>query len=125
MSDCRFCLIAEDEDESSAFGAVRYFRDAYPVSEGHTLVVPSRHVDDVFDVSAAEVRDMLAAAKVVRAQLTRQDLTITGFNVGWNSGVDAGQTVMHAHLHVIPRRRGDTPHPRGGVRGVIPSRMSY
>lgn len=122
---CRFCSIADDEYQVSRVGSVVFFLDAYPVSEGHTLVVPARHVVDVFHMSANEADDMWAAARIIRAEMLRTDETVTGFNVGWNSGFDAGQTVMHAHLHVIPRRRGDTPHPGGGVRGVIPDRMAY
>ena len=63
--------------------------------------------------------------RILRTRIQREDATVTGFNVGMNCGEDAGQTVMHAHIHLIPRRRGDTAKPRGGVRGVIPDRMGY
>ncbi|ADE43471.1 gp4 [Streptomyces phage phiSASD1] len=109
----------------SRVGSVVHFEDAYPVSAGHTLIIPQRHVVDVFEMGTEEVEDMWSAARVVAACLRRDDPTVTGFNVGFNAGPDAGQTVMHAHLHVIPRRHGDTPSPRGGVRGVIPGRMAY
>lgn len=122
---CRFCSIAGDEYQVTRHGSVVSFLDAYPVSDGHTLIIPERHVADVFEMGTAEMDDMWSAVRVTAAFLRDDDPTITGFNVGFNAGIDAGQTVMHAHMHVIPRRRGDTPNPRGGVRGVIPARMSY
>lgn len=126
MSDfCRFCSTADDEYQVTRVGSVVFFRDAYPVSDGHTLIIPQRHVVDVFEMGAEEVEDMWSAVRIIAAGLRVEDPTITGLNVGTNAGLDAGQTVMHAHMHVIPRRQGDTPHPRGGVRGVIPARMAY
>lgn len=122
---CRFCSIAGDEHQVTRFGFVVTFLDAYPVSAGHTLIIPERHVVDVFEMWPDEIEDMWVAARITASTLRSGDPTITGFNVGFNAGDDAGQTVMHAHLHVIPRRHGDTPEPRGGVRGVIPARMAY
>ena len=72
-----------------------------------------------------EKEDTTALLKVLKFQLEEGDPTITGFNIGMNSGETAGQTVMHSHIHLIPRRKGDTPNPRGGVRGVIPNKMDY
>jgi diadenosine tetraphosphate (Ap4A) HIT family hydrolase len=99
--------------------------DAYPVSEGHLLVVPRRHTPDYFTMTEAERLDSDRLVRVARNHLLSQDDSITGFNVGSNAGVVSGQTVFHAHIHLIPRRDGDTPSPRGGVRGVIPEKMSY
>ena len=76
-------------------------------------------------MTESEKEDASDLLRVLKKKLEEKDETITGFNIGMNSGESAGQTVMHAHIHLIPRRRGDTPNPRGGVRGVIPEKMSY
>jgi diadenosine tetraphosphate (Ap4A) HIT family hydrolase len=100
------------------------FPDAYPVSPGHTLVVPRRHAPTFFDTSPDEQTALFAAVIEIRRALDAA-LHPDGYNVGFNAGLVAGQTVMHAHLHVIPRYAGDVADPRGGVRGVIPSRQNY
>lgn len=100
-------------------------RDGFPVSDGHSLIISDRHVSDFFDLNPDEVRDLLVLLRALRSDLLRDDPSIDGFNIGMNCGAAAGQTVMHFHAHLIPRRFGDTPNPRGGVRGVIPDRMSY
>ena len=100
------------------------FADAFPVSPGHTLVVPRRHVAAVFDLTEAEYSDcFLLALKVKELLVTRH--APDGFNIGANCGAAGGQSVWHAHIHVIPRFAGDTPHPRGGVRNVIPRLRDY
>ncbi len=98
--------------------------DAYPVSEGHCLIVPRRHVASWFDATAderAEMLDLLAQTRTYLQDLHAPD----GYNIGINDGVAAGQTVPHLHLHLIPRYAGDRPDPRGGVRWVIPERADY
>ena len=95
------------------------------MTELHTLLIPFRHVESYFDLDNAEIdafNELLLSQK--KNQL-EQDKNISGFNVGFNSGEDAGQTVMHCHIHLIPRRHGDMENPRGGVRGVIPERRDY
>lgn len=99
-------------------------RDRYPVSPGHTLVIPRRPVPSVFDLDPQEREDALALVDAVCAEL-RKEFRPDGFNVGFNDGAAAGQTVFHAHIHVIPRYEGDTPDPRGGVRHAIPGRGNY
>ena len=99
--------------------------DAYPVSEGHSLVIPRRHVADGLELHQPEWNAVVELLKLRREQLSAQDTTISGWTVGLNSGEAAGQTVFHAHWHLIPRREGDCVQPRGGVRGVIPDRMIY
>jgi ATP adenylyltransferase len=99
--------------------------DAYPVTPGHTLVLPIRHVADYFDLSKREISAMDEIVRMRRQWILEQDPTVSGFNIGVNCGEDAGQTVYHCHVHLIPRRKGDTPDPRGGVRGIIPGKMSY
>jgi diadenosine tetraphosphate (Ap4A) HIT family hydrolase/5-methylcytosine-specific restriction endonuclease McrA len=99
--------------------------DAFPVTLGHTLLIPKRHVVGPNDLFQPELNAMWALSAQMRAALSASDPAIAGFNFGSNDGVSAGQTVMHAHFHLIPRRTSDTQHPRGGVRGVIPDRQSY
>jgi diadenosine tetraphosphate (Ap4A) HIT family hydrolase len=99
-------------------------RDAYPVSRGHTLVVPMRPVATWFDANEEERAAIVALLDQVKAQLDAE-FHPDGYNVGFNAGEAAGQTVMHLHVHVIPRYRGDMADPRGGVRHVIPGKGNY
>jgi len=101
------------------------FLDAYPVTEGHTLIIPKRHVPDYFDLYQPELNAIQQLLRQRKDELQRDDSTITGFNVGVNAGASAGQTVFHCHIHLIPRRDGDVDVPKGGVRGVIPNKQSY
>ena len=98
--------------------------DVFPVSPGHTLVISRRHVEDVFVLSAEEVADILRLINAVKIRIDRGFLP-SGYNIGVNIGRDAGQTVMHVHIHVIPRYPGDTADPMGGVRHVIPGKGRY
>ncbi|MFG3441137.1 HIT family protein [Nonomuraea sp. NPDC047897] len=125
-SVCKFCDIIQNGTEAHMrHGSVVLFPDAYPVSPGHHVVAPIRHVVDFFDMSEKETHDLWEALHRLRAELLREDPKIDGFNVGTNCGIAAGQTILHAHVHLIPRRFGDTSNPRGGVRGVIPEQQSY
>ena len=120
--DCIFCnhavVIAENELSKA-------FYDKFPVTKGHVLVVPKRHVKGYFELYQPELNAMNRLMREIRAQAMEQDSSITGFNIGSNDGTDAGQTVMHCHMHLIPRRAGDVNDPRGGVRGVIPGKQKY
>jgi len=123
---CVFCNIANaiDKDriiyEDSTWIAIL---DNYPVSEGHTLLIPKRHCETFFDLNEVELSTLAATLNVVKIILGKY--TPDGFNIGVNCGEAAGQTVMHCHIHIIPRYKGDCDNPRGGVRGCIPSRMNY
>lgn len=99
-------------------------RDEHPVTPGHTLVIPRRVVATWFDASPEEQRAIFALVDEVKAALDRE-FRPDGYNIGINVGVAAGQTVMHLHVHVIPRRSGDMEDPRGGVRHVIPEKGNY
>jgi diadenosine tetraphosphate (Ap4A) HIT family hydrolase len=99
-------------------------RDGFPVSPGHTLIVPRREVPTWFDASRDEQRAILELIETVKLQLD-QEFSPDGYNVGFNAGEAAGQTVMHLHVHVIPRYRGDVDDPRGGIRHVMPSKAAY
>ena len=101
------------------------FRDAFPVSEGHTLIVPKRHAVTFLDLTEEETGAIFALARECAEALRKGDASIGGFNFGANAGACAGQTVFHCHFHLIPRRDGDHPHPRGGVRAVIPGKADY
>ncbi len=98
--------------------------DGFPVSKGHTLIVPKRHVASFFDLTKEEfatLQEMICRAKERLDSLHKPD----GYNIGVNVGKAAGQSVFHVHVHVIPRYSGDVANPRGGVRGVIPSKQNY
>ena len=100
-------------------------RDSYPVTKYHTLIIPHRHVSSFFDLNNNELNNLNKILKKQRQSLLDLDQKISGFNVGINAGVDAGQSIMHCHIHLIPRRKGDIANPKGGVRGVIPSKQKY
>jgi diadenosine tetraphosphate (Ap4A) HIT family hydrolase len=120
---CPFCTIPPDRVlfESDTALAIR---DAFPVSPGHTLVIPKRHVASLFDCTEAEQSALLKLLNLVRMDVDRE-FQPAGYNVGVNDGVAAGQTVMHLHMHLIPRYAGDAPDPRGGVRWVLPEKAAY
>ena len=106
-------------------GTAIAIKDRYPVTRYHTLVMPRRHTPDFFTMTSQERRDTEALILLTKNKILEKDPSVTGFNLGVNCGESAGQTIMHAHMHLIPRRDGDTPFPRGGVRGVIPEKMPY
>ena len=125
LPPCRFCPGKITPLVVAELDSVWAVRDRHPVSEGHHLIIPKRHAPDWFSMTEKERRDAEALLIILKSRISAADRTVTGFNIGVNCGASAGQTVFHAHIHLIPRRDGDTPHPRGGVRGVIPDKMSY
>jgi diadenosine tetraphosphate (Ap4A) HIT family hydrolase len=122
-TDCPFCKPDESrvlfEDEIGLA-----LRDAYPVAVGHTLIVPRRHVASLFELTPPEQAALWVLVARARTRLLEM-LAPDGFSIGLNDGVAAGQTIPHAHIHLIPRRRGDVPDPRGGVRWVLADRARY
>ena len=100
-------------------------RDAFPVTPLHSLLITKRHVVSYFQCSKEEIEEIPIILDTQKTELKILDDTITGFNIGMNIGEDAGQTIFHCHIHIIPRRHGDTTNPRGGIRGVIPEKQSY
>jgi diadenosine tetraphosphate (Ap4A) HIT family hydrolase len=122
---CVFCAATENREIILENHYVFAILDAFPVSEGHTLIIPRRHIPDYFEMTEEEQKGANELLRIRRDQLLESDPSIKGFNVGVNCGKEAGQTIFHAHIHLIPRRSGDTPSPKGGVRGVIPDKMSY
>ncbi len=99
--------------------------DGYPVSRGHSLIMPTRHVASFRDLTDEEWSAILHLAREQAAVLMQEDPTIDGFNLGINDGLSAGQSIFHVHVHLIPRRKGDVPFPRGGVRGILPGKADY
>ena len=97
----------------------------YPVSSHHSLIIPKRHVKEYFELNEEEVIGCNQLIQKVKIKVENNDKTIKGFNIGINSGKEAGQSIMHCHIHLIPRREGDVENPQGGVRGVIPSKQHY
>lgn len=121
---CVFCDRLSRGELLAANEHAAAFRDAFPLNEGHCLVVPRRHESDFFALSADEQSAMWHLLSTIRQQF-HASRTPDGYNIGINVGEAAGQTVFHAHLHLIPRYRGDVPDPRGGIRCVIPGRARY
>ena len=99
--------------------------DTYPVSEFHCSIIPKRLVKDYFDLSDNEVIACNNLIKKVKDEIIWKDPSVKGYNIGTNSGAIAGQSIMHCHIHLIPRREGDVENPQGGVRSVIPLKQHY
>ena len=120
---CLFCRVPAGQiliERPLALAA----RDSYPVSKGHTLIIPRRHVASFFETTEEERLAMMKLLDEARSLLDREHRP-DGYNIGINSGAAAGQTVMHVHIHLIPRYTGDRPDPRGGVRWVLPEKAAY
>ena len=121
---CLFCNINSKDlvfDNEFAFASF----DSYPVSKYHSLIVPKRHILDYFELTNDELLACNDLIKKIKKKIQNEDKTVDGFNIGTNSGLAAGQSIMHCHIHLIPRRKGDVDNPQGGVRGVIPSKQHY
>ena len=121
---CPFCEMPNDSvmAENELAYAVR---DAFPVTPLHTLVIPKRHVSGYFELGRAELNACHGLLAQVKRAIERADEDVEGFNIGVNDGADAGQTVFHCHIHLIPRRKGDVEDPTGGVRNVIPGKGAF
>lgn len=120
---CPFCTLPPERIvAANAVGWV--VPDAYPVSLGHTLIIPRRHMGSFFELSADERLGLLALLDEARTALQASHAP-QGYNIGVNDGPAAGQTVPHLHMHLIPRYAGDRADPRGGVRWVLPDRAQY
>ncbi len=123
IKPCPFCTLPPERIiDSNEYGLT--IRDGFPVSTGHTLIIPKRHIGSWFGINADEqlgLLDLLARAKI----LLQDELSPDGYNIGINDGPSAGQTVPHLHMHLIPRYKGDQDDPRGGVRWIIPEKAKY
>ena len=125
VDDCIFCYHNLQDRIKDEYNSVVLINDGFPVSPGHSLIIPKRHVSDYFMMTDIEKKDSDKMLKIARDKILKYDTTVTGFNIGLNCGKTAGQTIFHVHIHLIPRRYGDTPKPKGGIRGAIPAKMSY
>ena len=99
--------------------------DSYPVSQFHSLIVPKRHVETYFELTEDEIQACNELILKTKEKILKQDASVKGFNIGTNAGKSAGQSIMHCHIHLIPRRAGDVENPQGGVRSVIPKKQHY
>ena len=121
---CIFCEIRKEElqfENQLAYSSI----DSYPVSEFHSLIVPKRHVETYFELTNEEIQACNELILKTKEKILKEDSRVEGFNIGTNAGKSAGQSIMHCHIHLIPRREGDVENPQGGVRSVIPKKQHY
>ena len=121
---CLFCNISESgcaHENDLAYASY----DSYPVSEHHCLIIPKRHIKDYFQLTQDELTACHELIKVVKDEIFTKDELVKGFNLGTNIGKVSGQSILHCHFHLIPRREGDVKNPQGGVRSVIPNKQHY
>ena len=121
---CLFCDIKKSgcaHENKLAYASY----DSYPVTEHHCLIIPKRHIKDYFDLSNNELVACNELIQIIKKEITKKDPTVKGFNLGTNIGKVSGQSILHCHLHLIPRREGDVDNPQGGVRSVIPNKQHY
>ena len=121
MKNCPFCNLNNIEHSTEFFNIIY---DKYPVSKGHILVISKRHIASYFDLSNDEKYELIEIIDTLQRYLS-DTYSPDGFNIGFNDGKCAGQTVQHFHLHIIPRYEGDMENPQGCVRGVIPNKQKY
>ena len=121
---CIFCKITTEElqfENQLAYSSI----DSYPISDFHSLIVPKRHVETYFELTNKEIQACNELILKTKEKILIQDSSVKGFNIGTNAGKVAGQSIMHCHVHLIPRREGDVENPQGGVRSVIPKKQHY
>ena len=122
--ECIFCNLDPNREIIAQNDLALAFFDVFPVNPGHALIIPKRHVADYFDLTEDEVAAMQALLREVKA-IVEKRFNPDGYNIGVNVNTAAGQSVFHVHIHLIPRYKGDVENPKGGVRGVIPSKQKY
>ena len=121
---CIFCKIRKEElqfENQLAYSSI----DSYPVSEFHSLIIPKRHIVTYLELTNEEIQACNELILKTKDIILKQDSSVKGFNIGTNAGKVAGQSIMHCHIHLIPRREGDVENPQGGVRSVIPKKQYY
>ncbi len=124
--ECIFCKLLRDSPhkiiaQNNTFFAIY---DEFPVSRGHALLIPKRHVESFFDITKEELDDLFELIKKVK-EIVDKEFNPDGYNIGVNEGRAAGKTIDHLHIHLIPRYEGDVENPVGGVRNVIPGKSDY
>ena len=121
---CLFCNVSESGcAHENDLAYVSY--DSYPVSEYHSLIIPKRHIKDYFELTKDELTACHDLIKVAKDEILTKDQSVKGFNLGTNIGKVSGQSILHCHFHLIPRRENDVENPQGGVRSVIPNKQHY
>ena len=121
---CIFCKIRKEElqfENQLSYSSI----DSYPVSKFHSLIMPKRHVETYFELTYQEIQACNELILKTKEKILKQDSSVKGFNIGTNAGKVAGQSILHCHIHLIPRREGDVEDPQGGVRSVIPKKQHY
>ena len=121
---CLFCNINESgcaHKNNLAYASY----DSFPVSKHHCLIIPKRHIKDYFDLSNDELIACDELINIIKEEILSKDQSVIGFNLGTNIGKASGQSILHCHFHLIPRRAGDVENPQGGVRSVIPNKQHY
>lgn len=121
---CIFCNLDQKREIVAENDLAIAFYDTFPVNPGHTLIIPKRHVANYFDLTDGEIVAMQSLLKQVK-QIIDQRFSPDGYNIGVNVNIAGGQSIFHVHMHLIPRFFGDVENPKGGVRGVIPSKQKY
>jgi len=121
-SKCTICNLEKSAKINNTLAFA--IKDKFPVTESHYLIIPRRHIDSFFELGSSEQKACLNLLSEIKEKL-KGDSSITGFNIGINDSEDAGQTIPHCHIHLIPRRKGDVKNPRGGIRNVIPGKANY
>lgn len=122
-NNCTFCKLEPLSKNGNTLAFT--FEDKFPVTKHHTLICPRRHAQSFFDLGAAEYKSCILLLEEMKQIVMKKDPMITGFNIGVNDGKDAGQTVLHCHIHLIPRRSGDVDDPTGGLRNIIHGKGAY
>ncbi|WP_440670293.1 HIT family protein [Candidatus Pelagibacter sp. HIMB1483] len=121
---CLFCNVSESGCAHENVLAYASY-DSYPVSEHHCLIIPKRHMKDYFELTKDELTACHELIKIVKDEILTKDKSVKGFNLGTNIGKVSGQSILHCHFHLIPRREDDVENPQGGVRSVIPNKQHY
>ena len=121
---CLFCNFKSNGIAHENYLAYASY-DTFPVSNYHCLIIPKRHINDYFDLTNDELVACNDLIKIIKNEIIKKDNTVQAFNIGTNVGKISGQSIMHCHIHVIPRRKGDVENPQGGVRSVIPKNQHY
>lgn len=124
MDNCPFCHLAPAVEVVCESDICVAFYDGFPVSPGHALIIPKRHVASYFDLTNQE-REAMTQMMLDVKQMLDERFHPDGYNIGINVGEYAGQSIFHCHMHLIPRYKGDVANPKGGVRGVIPNKQKY
>ena len=122
-AQCPFCILPKERVWFESKDSLAIL-DGFPLTPGHTLVMPKRHVLSVFELPQEQLNDLVRVMAKVR-KILKAKYQSDAFNIGVNDGLAAGQTIAHAHIHVIPRRAGDVPDPRGGIRWIMPEKAKY